>query len=495
MIFESKQSSVSPEEKAKQEHQRKLDSDPTRQNLREEGFQGNPNVFYSMDIISSKNSKGEVTTAKQIFDNFEDMKKFIIDNPDSMTQQQKDRMKEGIPPFKTDYDKSIYDWSKTLSPEQKNQSEINLNNRFNNIFDPRKWESKEEKNKPEQATEKPKEKTPDDIQSEIIETENQSLQSLYNPEILKTIGGQYEIDNIIRTMSAHALAFQNSEEKTGASLAKKELQEISKLLKNGSYEELLKADKIFTGYINRRISQKFNATLNNPNISIPWEDKDKMLNISSVTRMMGIRAEGMSTHDIIEQEKIMDEIIGKYKSKSKTPEIVKGKEQKQEIKPKFEKVTNENFELYYRQKKEVIFNGQAWRIDEVRQDGSIFLHRDMEISEAIRLAERTQGEKLEVKKLLNLDSVKIKAIQISLEELKSDGQWIVEKPPRSTEDPERQKEVAEAASLQKRLLSGEFNDNKNEEFDLLADVLTKKALSLNAEKLAYEKTLFINNPK
>jgi hypothetical protein len=302
--------------------------------------------------------------------------------------------------------------------------------------------------------------------------------------------------------------------------------------------------------------------------------------------MMGIRAEGMSTHDILEQEKIIDEIIGKYNSKSKTPEMVSKKEDKQEqqqskpvgglseeeieksrqwlekimpsnkpqekekgierqsngslseeyieearkrlekvtfsnekqkeekpiesqpsvketmakekekeieSQPKFEKVTNENFERYRQQKKEIMLNGRAWRIDEVNQDGSVFLVRDTEMSEAIRFAEMSLEEGF--KSLVDDKNMKVRAIGSSLEELKSRAQWIVENPPRSPENPDRQKEVAEAESIRKRVLSGEFPANKKGGFELLSDIFIKKVTSLNDEKKAYEKTLLINNPK
>lgn len=154
MSLETQSRSLSPEEQVQQEHQRKLDGDPTRQFLRGQGFQGDSKVLYSMNIISAKNSKGESLMGSQVFDNFEDLQKFIKDNPDALTQKAKDQMKEGIMPFGVGYDKAVYDWSGSLPTEKKKQMEGAWDSFGADNFDTRKWGSKKEATT--QAVEEPK---------------------------------------------------------------------------------------------------------------------------------------------------------------------------------------------------------------------------------------------------------------------------------------------------------------------------------------------------
>jgi hypothetical protein len=72
--------------------------------------------------------------------------------------------------------------------------------------------------------------------------------------------------------------------------------------------------------------------------------------------------------------------------------------------------------------------------------------------------------------------------------LKSSGQWIVEKPIRSPDNPDRQQEVQRLNEFQKRLADGEFNGNKYGEQPLLVEAFNRDAQRLIAEKQAYEGT-------
>ncbi|MDP3729605.1 MAG: hypothetical protein Q8R26_02560 [bacterium] len=153
-----------------------------------------------------------------------------------------------------------------------------------------------------------------------------------------------------------------------------------------------------------------------------------------------------------------------------------------ESKPKFEKINDENFEKYRQQKKELIVNGHSWKIDEVLPDGNIALHRDITISEALRLVEEYKGKEGS----LNTPSIKTKAQMGRLDDVKSAGQWVVERPPRSSENPERQKEVAELKDLQKRLSSEEFANDANGTLSLLSEVFLKNFERLDKERKDYE---------
>ncbi|MEK7652276.1 MAG: hypothetical protein AAB351_03730 [Patescibacteria group bacterium] len=155
------------------------------------------------------------------------------------------------------------------------------------------------------------------------------------------------------------------------------------------------------------------------------------------------------------------------------------------LKPKFEKITDENFERYAGQNKEILIGSQVWRLDGIKSDGDVILHRSITIPEAVQLAERANRGELDAANV-NTPNVKTKAGRISKTELKSQAQWIVEMPPRPREDANRQKEVDEANALQTRLMSGEFKSNKVGEEDLLIDVFNKSANRLSKEKQDYE---------
>lgn len=153
---------------------------------------------------------------------------------------------------------------------------------------------------------------------------------------------------------------------------------------------------------------------------------------------------------------------------------------------KYEKVTEENFEEYRRQNKELVFGGNTWRVDDILSNGNIILHRDITIKAAVDLAERVNRGEDFGGGSLNDGNVKDKAMSVSLEGLKSGGQWIVDKPPRSPQNSDRQKEVEEVKALQQRLVS--MKHNKFGEYDLLLDVFEKNAKRLNQERQDYERS-------
>jgi hypothetical protein len=167
------------------------------------------------------------------------------------------------------------------------------------------------------------------------------------------------------------------------------------------------------------------------------------------------------------------------------PEVKPADEEERSEAPTYERITDENFEQY-QQQKEVLLSGEVWRISGTIPEGDdIVLHRDINITEALEIAERAKSGK--VKGVVNTSSVKEKAIAVSPDMLKSNGQWIVERPPRSPQNPERIKEVEELKKLQQRLVSGEFSQNTCGEFNLLSDVFQKNVERLEKEKEDYEK--------
>ncbi|MEK9153647.1 MAG: hypothetical protein AAB723_03550 [Patescibacteria group bacterium] len=154
----------------------------------------------------------------------------------------------------------------------------------------------------------------------------------------------------------------------------------------------------------------------------------------------------------------------------------------------YKKITDANFEQYHKQKP-VMFGGRTWRIDPDTPNapkGLIVLHRDIAIDEAVSLAEYVKNDKGRKGGPIDTPNVKTKAIFIGKKQLESDGQWIIEKPPRSPQNPERQKEVDAVRALQARLISKEFAEDKFGEENLLMDVLERDAQRLNLERQDYE---------
>lgn len=152
--------------------------------------------------------------------------------------------------------------------------------------------------------------------------------------------------------------------------------------------------------------------------------------------------------------------------------------------PVYEKITDANLEQYNQQKKEIVFGGNTWRIDTIYPDGRVVLRRDITISEAVQIAEGVK--KGEVRGIVNTTNVKTKGRIVSKNELISSGQWVVEKPLRSPQNPERVKEVNEVNHLKERIVSDEFTENKSGEFELLSEVFENNAQRLIKEGQEYE---------
>jgi len=121
----------------------KINNDPARQYLKEEGFDGNAGIIYEAGYISGKDKNGENIITKQFFDNYDDLKEFIKNNYDNVDNS--DKMKDGLPPFKTHYSKEVYDWSSNLSPENSQKLDNDFDKFAEEYLDPRKWDFVKEK--------------------------------------------------------------------------------------------------------------------------------------------------------------------------------------------------------------------------------------------------------------------------------------------------------------------------------------------------------------
>ena len=102
---------------------KKVENDPFYKFLREQGFEGDPNIKYSIDVKALK-SKEMILPGKREFSNYQDMQEWVKKHPDVILNKNKDL---DMFSFKIDYDQSVYDWSGNLSPEK---SEA-----FNEAFD------------------------------------------------------------------------------------------------------------------------------------------------------------------------------------------------------------------------------------------------------------------------------------------------------------------------------------------------------------------------
>ena len=220
------------------------------------------------------------------------------------------------------------------------------------------------------------------------------------------------------------------------------------------------------------------------------EDQKK---IEEIRRSMGLpeqqpaKPSGRSEAEIEKRRKELEELMPRKETRApESPREETAKPPEQEKKPVYEKITDKNFEQH-RKQKEVMFDGKTWKISSVTPDGRISLHRDITREEAVSLAERAQ--KGEVRGAVDTPNVKTRARLVSRGELESGGQWIVEKPPRSPQNPERQKEVAELRALQARLTSKEFAGGKLGEEDLLTEVFERDAQRLNQEGQDYERNV------
>lgn len=302
---------------AKQIEQEKIANDPTGKFLKEQGFKGDPQIKYSIDIITAENARGEKFPGQRTFSNYEDLQQFIRDNPDVIAK--KEAMEElGIVPFKIDYDPSVYEWSSKLNQEQEQQ----LLEAFDRLADEKMDVSN---------FEKPREQmTPEEMKQAIGRIENKTLTHLDNPELPQTIGGKDEIAEVVRRIGVNARQFENPDEKTLAGMAEQDLIRLDEHLKSGGSEDLLKADQLLGNYLYRSLSNKLREVLNRTDISISWEDKEKMLNVSSLADKIRGREDVMKTRDLLAQEQRLQRIIGKYESENlpEDQEKAEDKEQK-----------------------------------------------------------------------------------------------------------------------------------------------------------------------
>lgn len=302
---------------AEQIEQEKIANDPTRIFLKKQGFEGDPQIKYSIDIITAENAKREKLPGQKTFSNYEDLQQFVRDNPDAIAQK-KIIEELGIVPFKIDYDPSVYEWSSKLSQEQ-NQKLLEA---FDNFSD---------KTMGIENFEKPGlEMQPDETKKKISNIENKTLTYLGNPELSQAIGDKDEVAEVIKRIGADARQFENPDEKTLAGMAEQDLMRLDKCLKSGTPEDLLRADQLLGNYLYRSLSNKLKEVLNRTDISIPWKDKEKMLNVSSLADKIRGREDVMKTRDLITQERSLQKIIEKYESEnlSEDQEKTENKEQK-----------------------------------------------------------------------------------------------------------------------------------------------------------------------
>ncbi|MEI6553838.1 MAG: hypothetical protein WCO09_04670, partial [bacterium] len=291
-----------------------IGSEPTLVFLREHGFEGNPENQYSLDIVTAESEKGGNLFGQKTFNNYEDLQSFIRDNPDAIAR--KDLMDEtGVAPYKISYGQSVYDWSGKLSPEKSQELTESFDRFADKTMDARNFKKNGN------------ERTPDEVGREISRTETQLLSRLDNPEMLQTVGEQNEVIQIIKAIAYDARRPNGLDESHLAGVAVKDLMRISECLASGSTEELLKADQVLAGYINRSMSQMFHAILNDPDISVPWDDKEKMMNILKLGGKILARFDGVKTRDLLSQERQLGKILEKYQPKDtmEKPDQIEGR--------------------------------------------------------------------------------------------------------------------------------------------------------------------------
>ena len=190
-------SALTPEQ---QIEQKKIKNDPTRNFLRDQGFEGDPKIKYSLDVVTARREDGVNLMGQKTFTNYEDLQNFIKENPDLIAK--KNLAKEiGVVPYKIDYDESVYEWSGKLDSEQSKKLIEAFDEFANETMDLKNFDMN------------PAEKTPDETRAEITQTENQTLSLLGNPELAQTVGEQTEISQVIRRMSADARQFENPDKK------------------------------------------------------------------------------------------------------------------------------------------------------------------------------------------------------------------------------------------------------------------------------------------
>ncbi len=493
-LSKNEQTTPSPEEIEKQ----KIEKDPFRNFLHKQGFKGDPKIQYSIDLTVPQDIQSEDVYRKKIFTNYQDMQNFIRNNPEAVPDWDK-AQKLGVLPFKVNYDEAVQEWSQGIPADKQNEFNESFDAFSAQTMDVKNFIKTETKNTGEnpESTQAPESKTREQINTETKQTINKIIQTLnvqiphrLGPNFTQTIGRRKDFEGVIKNIITDAQQFEDPDKETSARLAQCDLVKLRKNLMEG---DLSKTDEVGAGYINRSIAKRLNSILNRTDISIPWEEKRKLLECSIVSAKITQRDDPLKIYDLINQQNIVEKILEKYNIDEAEARIEKlqeiDKEQsttEQESlldKPKYEKVTHANFERYHRQK-EIMFGGKMWRVNNIKEDGQVILHRPISLTEALKVAQ--SANRPETKSFANTPGVKTKATICNMNQLISQGRWIIENPPRSPDDKQRQQEIEKFNTIRDTVTSGEFNDNYGGSLELLSDVLKRELERLNKEKNAYE---------
>lgn len=101
---------VTPE----QIEQEKINRDPARNFLRAHGFDGDPGIKYSLDVLNTEDGKEQTET--KTFSNYDDLQEYIKNNPNNIANKR--LVEAGSAPYRIDYGSAVYEWSKNLTPDQ-----------------------------------------------------------------------------------------------------------------------------------------------------------------------------------------------------------------------------------------------------------------------------------------------------------------------------------------------------------------------------------------
>ncbi len=185
------------------------------------------------------------------------------------------------------------------------------------------------------------------------------------------------------------------------------------------------------------------------------------------------------------RDKIQKELYGNVNISSQ--EVAKIDELKEKLIPKqdaqYEKITEANIEDNVKRQKSILLDGYIYKTLNIGKEGDVFIERPISIKEALALAEKVTKQQSNSTNI-NSGSVKTKMFSVSKENLMKNAQWVMQAP-RLAEDPKRKEDVREAQELQKRIQSGEFEQNYGGSLALLLDVLEQEAKRLNEEKESY----------
>ncbi len=96
-------------ERIKERREKRIKSDPALAYLAENGFDGKPEIAYSLEIYGS-----EGKSEQKSFRNFESLKNFILKNPSLLTSEQKKSLEQGERFFTASYSNSIITWASVL---------------------------------------------------------------------------------------------------------------------------------------------------------------------------------------------------------------------------------------------------------------------------------------------------------------------------------------------------------------------------------------------